>query len=261
MGGKDQEQTNTYEPWGPQGDLLKSVYGGAQDVLGRGRVPFMPQMTPFGPTPWLGAAGMPEAAGLGFGAYMQGGNAYNALTDPNLMLNVSQNPYVMGAVDAAANEAQRRTSASAFGSGNYGGGAHQRAAAGAIADVSNQVMNQAYSQGLGAMARGASMMPGFAGTPMNLMQGYQESDWDWLDRAKGIAGNPPATGSSTSTMPGNPIAGAIGGASIGKGIWDWGVDEGWWGGGGGNPGNAWNPTPSVANGFTPIGGWGGGFYG
>jgi hypothetical protein len=205
---------------------------------------------------------MPEAAGLGFGAYMQGGGAYNALTDPNLMLNVSQNPYVMGAVDAAANEAQRRTSASAFGSGNYGGGAHQRAAAGAIADVSNQVMNQAYSQGLGAMARGASMMPGFAGTPMNLMQGYQESDWDWLDRAKGIAGNPPQTvGSTTTTQPGNPIAGAIGGASIGKGIWDWGVDEGWWGGGGGNPGNAWNPTPSVANGFTPIGGWGGGFYG
>jgi hypothetical protein len=131
-------------------------------------------------TPW-GDMGMDQAANLGFSNLFGGMRGLNAMTDPNLMLNVAQNPYVMGAVDAAANQAQARTSGTGFRSGNYGGSMHQRAAAGAIADSSNRVLNDAYQQGLQSLARGTQMAPGYMTAPMQGMDYYQMQDWRFLE--------------------------------------------------------------------------------
>lgn len=198
-------------------EALRRTYGSAADILKAGRLNLNPLWTPFGPTPFLGPAGMPEAANLGFGAYMQGAGAYDWLTDPSRMLDVAQNPYVNAMANRAANEAQRRTSATAFGSGNYGGGAHQRAAAGAITDAMGDIYGKAYGQGLAGMNQALGMTGPFTGIPMELMNQYQMSDYNWLNpyTANVVAGGQPGYASANST---NPLSNILGGAMTGMGI-------------------------------------------
>jgi len=203
--------------WGPQADALEQGYAGAGDVLKAGRQRLVGMGTPFGYMPWAPGvdAGMPEAAALGFGAYHQGGGAYDTLTDPGLMLDVANNPYVAGAADAVANDVQRRFAGSAAGK-NYGGSAHLKAASGAIADAQNKVYNQAYSQGLQAMLGGSAQMPSYAQTPMELMNAYQMADYNYLLPYMQIAGTGPSYGTGQEAP--DVLGGAAAGAEFAGGL-------------------------------------------
>ena len=202
-----------YEDWGNTAGNIMDTGGSIWDA---GRQRLEPLWTPFGPTPYLSDAGIPEAMNLGMGAYMQGGGAFDTLTDPSLMLDVARNPYVMGAVDAAANEAQNRTAATSFGSGNYGGSMHQRAAAGAIADASNEVLNQAYQQGLSGMNTALQMTPYMTQLPMQQMQDYPMADWQFMEPYYNmVAGFSPNTSGNHGDMMGGISEGIKLGTDIG----------------------------------------------
>ena len=181
--------------WGPQADALEKGYAGAGDVLSAGRQRLVGMATPYGYMPWAPGvdAGMPEAAALGFGAYHQGAGAFDTLTDPSLMLDVANNPYVSGAANAVANDVQRRFAGTSAGR-NYGGSAHLKAASGAIADAQNKVYNAAYQQGLNTMLGASAQMPQYAQTPMELMNAYQMADYNYLLPYMKIAGTGPSFG-------------------------------------------------------------------
>lgn len=178
-GDKDPLDQNEFFRDYNEGGSQAMDWGGGLYKPGRQRLE--PLWTPYGPTPYLSDAGRPEAMNLGMGAYMQGAGAFDTLTDPQMMLDVSRNPYVMNAANAAANEAQRRVEAQMAGKG-YGGSAQLKATAGAVSDSMNKVLNNAYQQGLGALQGGLTAVPAMTRLPMQQMDAYQMGDWDWLDR-------------------------------------------------------------------------------
>lgn len=175
--------------------------GEALEILRDGRARLDPMWTPYGPTPYLSDAGRPEAANLGMGAYMQGGGAFDTLTDPRMMLDVASNPYVMNMANTAANEAQRRVAAG-FAGNSYGGSAQLKATTGAVSDAMNKVLGDAYSRGLQAMSGALTMTPEMTQLPLEQMDAYQMGDWDWLDRyMENMRYAPTGMGSTESAGP------------------------------------------------------------
>lgn len=191
-----------------QNEYYKDYYEGGSQAMDwggglykKGRQRLDPMWTPYGPTPYLSDAGRPEAANLGMGAYMQGAGAFDTMTDPRMMLDVANNPYVMNMANAAANEAQRRTAAKYAGR-SYGSSSQLKETTGAITDAMSNILGNAYGQGLTAMQGALTMTPEMTQLPLEQMDAYQMGDWDWLDRYTDTVsafapGGPPAEQAST----------------------------------------------------------------
>lgn len=200
--------------WEPQASALEKGYGVLGDVLKGGRQRLVGMNTPFGSTPWGPGvdAGMPEATNLGFGAYHQGGGAYDYMTDVGQMMDVASNPYIAAAARAAGNEAARHVKGTSAGK-NYGGSSYMKTIADTVFDATAGVYNQALDRNMQAMLGASAQMPQYAQTPLELMNAYQMADMNFANAYQQGAGVGPkfGTGQEAPDML----------AAAGKG-WDFG---------------------------------------
>lgn len=240
LGDKDSTQRTVSSPWGPQQKYLKRGFQRAEDLYNSGA----PTIAPFNPTQnqafdmaRSAATGMvPQLTGATNEAFM------SALRAPD----VENNPFLPQVVQGAIRPVTQtlteqwlpQITSSAVGAGQLGGsrqgiaeGIALRGAADMASDRTAQIMSQAYGQGLNAQAAAMRMLPTMisgAVAPSEIIgrvggmeQGMEQAMLSeperrlraYIDMISGNFG-----GESLSTIPGDPLAGALGGASLVAGL-------------------------------------------
>lgn len=218
-------------------------------------------------------------------------------------LNPSTNPYLQQTFDQAANRVTdafsrgtaAQTDARFARAGAFGGSAwneaqqaNQRALGDSLAGMAANIFGNNYAQERSRQQQASQFAPNLAaqdyrdaeallnvgGMQQGLGQQYLTDDYSRFQQAQqypyqqfqtfGQIFNPALGGQSTQTMPGvSPLAGALGGAMGGLGIYNAGQQAGVWGntGGGGLLGSATASTPMASMGggtglIAPPGVWG-----
>jgi hypothetical protein len=152
---------------------------------------------------------------------------------------MGDNPYLQGLVNQTSDSIQNRMGTGAFASGSFGNSGVASQTAKALADSENNLRFQNYNQsaqlGENALNRTASMIPqalgyqqqGLANASAQLQSGAMQQQQgqsqltDYLNypqKQMNIMGQPLSLGqgsTSTTSIPGNPYASALGGGLLG----------------------------------------------
>ena len=248
--GAPQTTTTTTEPWGPQAEVLKQIFGQAGNLVEGGG-----QITPgMSPTTAEGL-GLTEQTARGFADFLapyQQAQQF-ALGD---VLSPESNPYLQKYMDVIMNQAIQgltegalpAIASGAVSAGGYGGSRQGIAEALATerairagTEGATQLAQGAYGQGLNLLNAALARAPQFAALQFlpgetlartgATREGYQEAQnldpYRRLGLVKDLVGGNYG-GTTTSTTPGaqgNPILGAVGGAITGgqlNNMFDWG---------------------------------------
>lgn len=180
--GSSGDATTKTEPWGPQKPYLKDVLGQAQQLYQQGgpQISTEPWTAPFNPTQVAAQnAATNYATGQAPAIAGQAGQAFATTSNPALMLDPNNNPYLAqyakGAVQPIYDQLNQTTlpaiTNSAFGShlvgSNREGIAQGLAIQGAdraAGDVTSNIYSTAYGQGLDSLLKSEGLAPTVQGT-------------------------------------------------------------------------------------------------
>lgn len=232
-------------PWAGQAPYLLDMFKEAQNLY-KGDQPII---APWNGTQQLGNAGIVRGALAGAGAVSpQALSAWQRMTSPE-MLDVANNPYVMGGARAITDEATRalmeqvlpRIDMSAVRAGQYGS-SRQALAQGqavgktqqALSDTLRKYLSQAYGQGLGAQNQALALTPTvqtslvapwetiFSAGERQRAKTEREmrAPWERLALYQGIVGGQQYGGNKQYIPPSgiNPALAGLGGAMQGYGL-------------------------------------------
>jgi len=281
-GGGGGDQTVTQTPWDPAQGPLKDILNEAGNLYQTTPAYYPgPTVAPFAPAQ-LASQNYLQQYAQGVQPYInqaQGTSAF--MQDPNMMLNVGNNPYIQGMGDAIGNQLVRATNkvmgnirSGSVASGTLGGSRQALAQRGALQDMNESYGNTlaklyggAYGQGLGAVntAQGmAGQMAGLGAYPAELMSGVgaqqraydqqmlgaTQAPWQYYEGAPrsnlgwyhGLAGQIGGMGSSSNTSVADPEFGLK--DALGLGLLGYSAFDSM--GGGGSGGFNFSPS-SVRN--------------
>jgi hypothetical protein len=150
------------DPWSGQQQYLKEIFGEAQRLYQQPGPGYYPGETVAAFAPETQAALNAQAARAMAGSPYQQAAGQQVLNTLNGQYLSAGNPYFSAMTGRIANEVRPRLDSQFASSGRYASGAHQEAAARALADATSQLAYQNYGDERNAMHQAAILAPQLA---------------------------------------------------------------------------------------------------
>jgi hypothetical protein len=160
----------------------------------------------------------------------QGGPEQSAASTAfqNFMRGPAANPYIQGAIQKTQDQVQNRMGTGAFASGSFGNAGVAKATAEGLGNATNDLYNQQFAQMGNMIPQGLAFQQQNLGNSSALLQsgamqqaqGQKTMDnwWNYPAQQLGFMGQPLGFNmgqTSTTSIPGNPYASALGGGLLG----------------------------------------------
>jgi hypothetical protein len=143
-GGSSQTVTQNADPWGPQQQYLKNLFGRAESLYSQGGLApaYYPGETLAAQDPWTAQALQMQADRA-----LAGSDVTRAAQNQLIQtLDGEVNPYLDDMVQRATGQALSSVNSNFAQAGRYGSGAHEAAAGDTAANIATQMYGQAYDK-------------------------------------------------------------------------------------------------------------------